>query len=234
MRKRALFLLAALSILPAAAQFSFKPSGVKWEEKYAFDRCNTFKMEFYVSRTQLKKTVLFATYYQTAGDAFLVRSDVGNKGNGLDTIIDRKNSVGIQRFGLGPGGGARFNAGAYKMPAPADLKQLTLVPTPETRDILGFPCTKYTYTHKKIFGEVWLTTQVKLDNDLGVFRACKMAALHNTLSVPGFVMEMTTEDEGGGRTLMTTTALEVDEKHAFNLAKVDMSTAFNTVNYYTF
>jgi len=202
MRRMATLLLAGLCALPAAAQFSFKPSGVKWEEKYAFDRCNTFKIEFYVSHTELKKTVLFATYYQTAGDAFCVRSDVGNKGNGLDTIIDRKNSVGIQRFGLGPGGSARYNAGAYKMPAPADLKQLALVPASETRDILGFPCKKFTYTYKKIFGEVWLTDKVPLDNDLGVFRACKMAALHNTLSVPGFVMEMTTEDEGGGRTLM--------------------------------
>jgi hypothetical protein len=234
MRTLAPLLLAGLCWLPAAAQFSFKPSGVKWEEKYLFDRCNNFKLEFYVARTELKKTVLFSTYYQTAGEAFCVRSDVGNKGNGLDTIIDRKNTVAIQRFGLGPGAGARYNAGAYKMPVGADLKQLALVATAETRDILGFPCTKYTYTHKKIFGEVWITTQVALANDLGVFRACKMAALHNTLSVPGFVLEMTTEDDGGGRTLMTTTALQVEEKHSLNLAKVDMSTAFNAVNYYTF
>jgi hypothetical protein len=35
-----------------------------------------------------------------------------------------------------------------------------------------------------------------------VFHACKMAALHNTLSVAGFVMEMTPEDANGGKTLM--------------------------------
>lgn len=61
-----------------------------------------------------------------------------------------------------------------------------------------------------------------------------MAALHNTLSVPGFVMEMTTEDAKGGKTLMTTVLVQNAENYTLDLKGVDMSTAINKVNYYKF
>jgi hypothetical protein len=61
-----------------------------------------------------------------------------------------------------------------------------------------------------------------------------MEALHNTLSVPGFVMEMTTEDAKGGKTLMTTVSLQNTEKYTLDLKGVEMTTAINKVNYYTF
>jgi hypothetical protein len=61
-----------------------------------------------------------------------------------------------------------------------------------------------------------------------------MQALHNSLSVEGFVMEMTTEDSRGGRTLMTTISLQNPEKYTVDLPGADMNTAINKVNYYTF
>ena len=73
-----------------------------------------------------------------------------------------------------------------------------------------------------------------MPNDLGVFRAAKMAALHNTLSVPGFVMEMTTQDSTGAKTVMSTVSLKNAENYTVNLKSADMQTAINTVNYYTF
>ena len=111
---------------------------------------------------------------------------------------------------------------------------MEITATTETKKIAGYTCKKYTYTYKKIFGEVWITDDVKLPNDVGVFRAAKMAALHNTLSVSGFVMEMTTEDARGGKTVMTTLSLMANEKYTINLKGVDMNTALNKVNYYTF
>jgi hypothetical protein len=47
-------------------------------------------------------------------------------------------------------------------------------------------------------------------------------------------MEMTTEDAGGGRTLMTTVSLQKDEKYTVNFKGVEMTKAMNKVNYYTF
>jgi len=99
---------------------------------------------------------------------------------------------------------------------------------------MGYACEKYTYTYKLIFGEVWLTDQISLSNDLGVFCAAKMAAKHNTLSVAGFVMEMTTEDSGSGKTLMTTVSLNNSEIYILNFNGVNMSIAINKVNYYIF
>jgi hypothetical protein len=58
--------------------------------------------------------------------------------------------------------------------------------------------------------------------------------LHNTLSVAGFVMEMTTEDANGGKTLMKTVSLQNDGKYTVDLKGVEMNTSINKVNYFTF
>jgi len=216
------------------AQISLKAPGVKWDPSYSFDQCNVFRMEAYAKNNELMRTFNYKTYFQTNGDNFLVKIVTDGKGNGMETILDKKNEVAIQMIGTGGGAVPYYNAGAFKYPAETDLKRLEIVPTTETKQIAGFPCKKYTYTFKKIFGEVWITDQVTLKNDIGVFRACKMQALHNTLSVEGFVMEMTTEDAKGGRTLMTTISLQNDEKYTIDLKGVDMNTAINKVNYYTF
>ena len=215
-------------------QLSLKAPGVKWEPSYSFDKCNVFKMEAYAKNNELMRTFNFKTYYQSGGDNFIVKTITEKMGNGMETVLDLKNEVAIQIIGSGGGAKPFYNTGGFKYPAEADLKRLEIVPTSETKQIAGFTCKKYTYTFKKIFGEVWLTDQVKMKNDLGVFRACKMQALHNTLSVEGFVMEMTTEDSRGGRTLMTTVSLQNPEKYTVDLTGVDMNTAVNKINYYTF
>jgi hypothetical protein len=233
--KKAVALLTMFFVLVSThAQFSLKAPNVKWDPSYSFDKCNTFKMEAYAKNNELMRTFNFKTYYQSDGENFVVKSITEVRGNGMETILDKKNEVAIQIIGSGGGAKPYYNAGGFKYPAAADLKRLEIVPTSETKQIAGFSCKKYTYTFKKIFGEVWITDEVKLKNDAGVFRACKMQALHNTLSVEGFVMEMTTEDSKGGRTLMTTISLQNPEKYTVDLSGVDMNTAVNKVNYYTF
>lgn len=233
--KKALFLVAILfAFISTFAQFSLKAPGVKWDASYSFDKCNVFKMEAYAKNNELMRTSNVRTYYQSGGENFDVKWISESRGGGMETILDKKNEVAVQMFGTGGGAKPMYNAGAFKYPAPADLKRLEIVPTSETKVIAGQPCKKYTYTYKKIFGEVWITDQVSLKNDLGVFRACKMQAIHNTLSVEGFVMEMTTEDSRGGRTLMTTVSLQNEEKYSVDLSGADMGTAINKVNYYTF
>jgi len=233
--KKSIFLVICFLIVASSyAQFSLKAPGVKWDDSYTFDKCNAFKIEFYAKNNDLRHTTSVMTYYQSEGENFLVRFINGGKGNDIETIIDKKYEVAIQMFGSGGGATPMYNAGGYKYPAEGDLKKLDIVPTTETKQILGFSCKKYTYTFKKIFGEVWITDEVKMPNDLGMFRACKMAAKHNTLSVNGFVMEMTTEDSGGGKTLMTTVSLQAPEKYTVDLKNVKMGTSINKVNYFTF
>jgi len=234
MKKFAAMVTLMFALFSLQAQFSLKAPNVKWDPSYSFDKCNAFKMEFYAKNNELMRTFQLKTYYQSEGENFDVKNITESRGNGMETILDKKNEIGIQIMGSGGGAKPLFNAGGYKMPAEADLKRLDIVPTSETKVIAGFPCKKYTYTYKKIFGEVWITDQVTMKNDLGVFRACKMQALHNTLSVSGFVMEMTTEDSRGGRTLMTTVSLQNAEKYTVDLKGADMSTAMNKINYFTF
>ena len=210
------------------------PAGVKYDESYSFDKCNVFEMEIYAKNNELMRTLHFRTHYQSDGENFMVQSIMEGRGNGIETVIDKKNEVAIQLFGTGGGATPTYNAGGYKYPAEEDLKRLELVSTSETKQILGFTCKKFTYTFKKVFGEVWITDQVTLPNDVGVFRACKMAAKHNTLSEEGFVMEMTVEDSGGGKTLMKTISLSKPESFKIDFKGVEMSKALNKVNYFTF
>ena len=234
MKKSVILFLMMFAVIPTYAQLQLKAPGVKWDEIYSFDKCNVFKIEFYAKNNELMRTGQYKTYYQSTGENFDVKLVTDGRGNGTETVLDKKNEVAIQIFGMGGGAKPYYNAGGFKYPTETELKKLEVVPTTETKEIMGIKCKKYTYTYKKIFGEVWITDQINLSNDLGVFRACKMAALHNTLSVPGFVMEMTTEDAKGGKTLMKTVSLQNAEKYTLELKGVEMNTAINKVNYYTF
>jgi hypothetical protein len=232
-KKSSILVFSLLTILLTFTSFSLIPPGLTWEEVYHFDKCNIFAIEFYAKNNELMQTRNIHIQYESNGQNFMVRN-LASKGNGTETIIDRKNEVAIQLFGTGGDAKPMYNAGGFKYPSAEELKKLEVIPSEETRKICGYTCKKYTYTYKKIFGEVWLTDEVKLPNDIGVFRAAKMAALHNTLSVPGFVMEMTTEDAKGGKTLMKTISLQNDEKYSIDLKGVEMNKAINKVNYYTF
>jgi hypothetical protein len=233
MKKPATLALSLFFFLMAVAGLPLDAPVLNWEEVYYFDKCNVFVIEFYAKNNELMQTRNIRIQYQSDGENFMVRN-LSSPGNGTETIIDKKNELAIQIFGTGGDAKPMYNAGGFKYPAAEELKKLEVVPAEETKIICGYSCKKYTYTYKKIFGEVWLTDEVKLPNDIGIFRAGKMAALHNTLSVPGFLMEMTTEDAKGGKTLLKTVSLQNDEKYSISLKGVEMSKAINKVNYYTF
>jgi hypothetical protein len=222
-------LIISLLLFSIAARTQPK---VKWDENYSFNKCNNFKIEFYAKNNELMRTDICKTFYQSGGENMLFRS-VTQSGNVNETLVDKKYEIGLQMYSVGTPN-AMYNAGGYKYPAAEDLKRLDLVSTSETKQIAGYNCKKFTYTFKKIFGEVWITDGIELSNDLGVFRACKMAAKHNTLSASGFVMEMTTEDSGGGKTLMTTVSLQNDENYELSLTGKNISVAINKISYYLF
>lgn len=233
MKKLISLFTVVLFVLGVSAQLKITVPGVKWDDTYLFDRYNTFKMEFYSKKKELMRTVEYYTYYQSKGNNFNVVIMTEKHAMGIETVIDKNNQVAIKIY-HDESGKPICNAGGYKMPEEKDLKKLELTPTSETKEVLGYACKKYTYTFKKIFGEVWIVEKNKTPNDLGVFRACKMAALHNTLSVDGFVMEMTTEDATGAKTLMKTVSLNNTDKYLMDFKKVEMSTAINKINYYSF
>ncbi|MDP2424463.1 MAG: hypothetical protein U1C46_06325 [Bacteroidales bacterium] len=225
--------ILALISLTLHAQVKITAPGVKWENEYHFDRSNIFKVYFYSAKGELMRTMDYKTHFQADGENFSVILVNDGRSNRVETIFDKTHEVAIQIFG---GGSAEpfYNTGRYKYQDQSELKKLDLIPTGETREIAGYLCQKFTYTYKKIFGEAWITGDVNLSNDYGIFRAAKMSALHNTLSVGGFLIDMTTEDAKGGKTLMQTISLNNPEKYYVNLKGVDMKTAINKVNYFVF
>lgn len=237
MKKSITLFIFVLAILPAYNQIiktpQIKVPRLKWESIYVFDKSNSFKVDFYAKNNELMRSLNYKTYFQAKGENFSVKM-LSEKGNGVETVFDKKNEVAIQIWGSGGNTKPYYNAGGFKYPTDTELKKLEIVPTNESKLILGYKCRKFTYTYKKIFGEVWITDQVTLSNDYGIFRAAKMAALHNTLSMSGFVIEMTTEDAKGGKTVMQTTSLNNSEKYSISFDGVDMNTAINKVNYFSF
>lgn len=234
MKKLIVIYVFFVSIITSFAQIQLKVPGVNWDELYNFDKYNVFKVQFFAKNNKLMRTMEYRTYYQTEGQNFVLKLVTNGKVSGMETIIDKKNEVAIQIFSSGRGAKPYYNTGGYKFPTEAELKKLELTPIDETKKILGFDCRKYTYVYKKIFGEVWITDMIPLSNDLGIFRAAKMASVHNTFSVGGFVMEMTTEDVKGGKTVMATVSLKNTEQYTVNLKGVKMNTAKNKINYFTF
>lgn len=225
-------LIAAMPSSALRAQQITAP-GVHWENNYSFDRCNNMQIEFYAKNNEHMRTLVYRTWYKSDGKDFAVVLDSPGRGSDMLTIFDLSNEVAVQIFGS-DAPEPMYNATRFKYPEGDDLKRLDLVPAEGTKTIAGKLCKKYTYTFKKIFGEVWITDEVNLSNDYGIFRAAKMSALHNTLNVGGFVMEMTSEDAKGGKTVMTTVSLNKPEKFSISLPRDKMGTAINKVNYFTF
>jgi hypothetical protein len=230
--KRILSILTLIMIFQAV-NAQIKAPGVKWNDTYSFDKCNNFKVDFYDKKGKLMRAMDYQTYYQSDGKDFDVLLVDDGRGNNTETIFDLKNEAAIQIF-KSKNVPYMHNATHYKYPEGSELKMLELVPANETKQILGYNCKKYTYTYKKIFGECWITDEINLSNDYGIFRAAKMSSLHNTLSVGGFAMEMTSEDAKGGKTVMRTVSLKNSETYNVDLSKADMSTSINKASYYTF
>jgi len=228
------FMLLFTAMFPseAIAQHVTAP-GVKWENSYSFDRCNNMQIEFYAKNNEHMRTLVYRTYFKSDGKDFAVVLDSPGRGSDMLTIFDLSNEVAIQIFGS-DAPEPMYNATRFKYPEGEDLKRLEILPAEGTKTIAGKLCKRYTYNFKKIFGEVWITDEVEMSNDYGIFRAAKMSALHNTLNVGGFVMEMTSEDAKGGKTVMTTMSLNKAEKFSLSLPRDKMGTAINKVNYYTF
>jgi len=141
--KRTLSILI-FTLMIQATNAQLKAPGVKWDDTYTFDKCNVLKVEFYAKGNELMRTLDCKTWYQSNGDNFSIVSTNPKGNDRSEILIDKKHEVAIQSYKSGSTY-VMCNAGGYKMPEAADLKKLDLVPTNETKQILGFNCKKYTY-----------------------------------------------------------------------------------------
>jgi len=114
MKNPAILLLTVLALMLTSVSLPLTPPGLQWEEVYNFDKSNVFVMEIYAKNNELMRTMHLKTHYQSDGADFSVRMNTESKGNGTETVIDKKNEVAIQIFGTGGTSAPMYNAGGYK------------------------------------------------------------------------------------------------------------------------
>ncbi len=123
-------LLFTASLILSLSQLSGQITmpGVKFSDSYSFDKCNNMKIEFYAKNNELMRTLLYKTYYESAGKNFMVIMDAPGKGGDMTTIFDMANEVAVQIFSS-DSPEPMYNAGRFKFPEGADIKKLEIVPT---------------------------------------------------------------------------------------------------------
>ena len=90
MKKNVVLLVMMFVVISTYAQLNLKASGVKWDSSYSFDKFNVFKMEAYAKNNELMRTFQFKTYYQSDGENFMIKTITEGRGNGMETILDKK------------------------------------------------------------------------------------------------------------------------------------------------
>lgn len=90
MKRIMIVFIAMFAVIATNRQLQIKASGVKWDENYSFDKCNVFQVEAYAKNNELMKTMHFKTYYQTEDENFMVKLVTEGKGNGMETVLDKK------------------------------------------------------------------------------------------------------------------------------------------------
>jgi hypothetical protein len=78
---------------------------------------------------------------------------------------------------------------------------------------------------------MWVTTQVNLPNKVGVLKASQMNQFYEDVPVEGFVLEITSINKRGMKTVMRTTALPHDIDVTVNIPE-EFGKAINKVDYY--
>lgn len=233
MKREILFVLAMLLIIGTNGQI-LKPAWLNWEKKYTFDKYNVLRTENYSKKGELMLVGDYKTYYQSKGDDY---TSIMSSPASLDTwevLTDKKNECFIECYWTGGTEIKKISANGYTMPADSALKIMELTVTEETKAICGYKCRKYTFTHKKMVGEMWLTDEVDLSNDIGVFRAGHLDAAFNKLSVKGFVMEVTYGIPKGQKNVLKTISLMNDGTYTLDCSNVDMNYYVNKKGYYDY
>jgi hypothetical protein len=219
------------------AQFSIqlppaKVPGLKWKNSYSFDRSNKMTVDFYSKNNRLERSIDYELCYQSEGSDFSIQMKPKSAGTRTESIVDKENQVVVMVYGSAEN--RMYNTAKYKIPEGNDLKLVELVETNESKQILGYDCKKYTFEIKNVTAELWITDQLDMSNDLGVYRVSKMSMFHNKSDLGGFVLESKSQKKNGAVTHVQTVSLNNTIQYDINLEGVKMGTSINKVSYFSF
>ncbi len=81
MKKTVIIFIMLVAIVSTNAQIKLKAPGVKWETNYSFDKCNSFKMEFYAKNNEVAIQIFGSgggakPYYNAGGFKYPAETDL--------------------------------------------------------------------------------------------------------------------------------------------------------------
>jgi hypothetical protein len=222
------FLLVVFTLgLYAQIDLSKKIPGIKYESSYTFSKAIDMEMDFYNKRGKLRMTIPYWAHYNPGYEHFSIKHKRGS--TAYQSIFDMPNNNCLIVYGEGDQ--TSGSASVMKDNEGRDLKTLPLTKTNETKTILGKVCTKYTFDVEEFSGEMWATTQLDLPNKVGVLKASQMNQFYEDVPVEGFVLEITSINKRGMKTVMRTTALPHDIDVTVTIPE-KFGRAINKVDYY--
>lgn len=231
--KRRIILFGLLLVIGIAGKaqldLSKKIPGIKYEKQYAFDSQLSMEIDFYAKNGSLLSTIPYTSYFTNDFQYIDIKHQQGN--TIYHTLFDLPNNNCL--IILGDGNQMMGSASVMKDNEGRELKELPMSSTGESKKILGETCTKYTFDVPEFNGEMWITNQVPLLNDVGVLKASKMGKYYQQIPVKGFVMEITSVTPKGKKTVMRTTSLKESSDYTVKIPD-DFGAAINKIDYYAY
>jgi hypothetical protein len=226
-----LLALAMLAIISVHAQVKLNPTNqrIQYDNSYHFSAGIEMEIEFYDRKGKLEQTIPYFSYYSDDFSHIAIRHERGR--TIYQTIFDLPNNNCL--ILLGEGENLNGSAAVMKDNQGTELKVLKLENTGISKPILGYSCTQYTFEVKEFTGEMWLTDEIDLPNDVGIFKASKTAKYYQTLSERGFVMEITSTTPKGRTTVMRTTAMHPSLSYTVNIPD-PFGHSLNKIDYYNY
>lgn len=213
----------------AQIDLSKKIPGIKYESSYQFTAAIEMEIDFYSSKGKLQETIPYFSHYTPDFQYIDIKHRRGN--TVYQTLFDIPNNNCL--IVLGEGNDAMGSASVMKSNEGRTLKTLSLTETSETKAIAGKTCKKYTFDVPEFSGEMWITSQVNLPNDVGILKASKMGKYYQILSVQGFVMEITSLTPKNRKAVMKTLALKPSETLKVSIPE-EFGRAINKIDYYDY
>jgi hypothetical protein len=222
----ALLIFMGLS-LKAQLDLSKKIPGIQYESTYRFSAGIDMEMDFYNRKGKHDMTIPYFSFYNNDFSHFVIKHV--RKGSVYQVLFDMPNNNCL--ILMGEGENRYGSAAVMKDRNGQQLKVLELKSTGETKTICGFNAKRYTFEAAEFNGEMWLTNELDLPNDVGVLKASKTGAYYQVLSEEGFVMEITSFTRKGKKTVMKTTAIRSELDHTVDIPE-PMGKAINKLDYY--
>lgn len=224
-----LILLTFSSQLFSQIQLQANVPGIKYEKQYEFDAEIGMDMIFYNKKGAHRMTIPYVSNYSNDKNYICIK--ILRKNSVYQTLFDFPNNNCL--ILLGEGESMNATSAVMKDNEGRDLRTLPLTRTEKKKDILGYHCHQFTFNTDRFHGEIWVTKDLDLPNDVGLLKASKMGKFYEDIPVDGFVLEITSITPKGLKTEMKTTSINPDKKHTVTLP-AEVGPAINKIDYYDY